>query len=365
MVSAPDEPPDWVLARAPGRANLIGEHTDYNDGFVLPVALELETVLRGRGTPGVIRLTSDAYAGTVVIDPATGDGPMDGWGRHATAVVRALRDRGRSVRGITAHVASDVPAGTGLSSSAAFEVALALTLSPEPMDAVELARLCQRAENDHVGVRSGIMDPLVSAAAEAGSALFIDCRSLETERVQVPDALRILVVDSGQRRELTAGDYNRRREQCEAAATALGVPALRDATLAELHSALLPEPLGRRARHVISENARVREAREALRHDDRRALGRLFAESHRSLAEDFDVSTPELDALVDVARATPGIVASRMTGAGFGGCTVSLVEADAAASAGSRIVAEYARRTGRTARWWVSRAGAGALSLSR
>jgi galactokinase len=365
MVSAPDDAQDPVVSRAPGRANLIGEHTDYNDGLVLPVALELQTVIRGRPSPGIVRLTSDAYPGQVEIDPATGEGPMEGWGRHATAVVRALLDGNRSPRGLVGHVSSDVPAGTGLSSSAAFEVALALALSPEPMRAVDLAGVCQRAENHHVGVRSGIMDPLVSAAAVADAALFIDCRSLEMEPVPVPDGLRILVVDSGQRRELTAGDYNRRREECEAAAASLGVPSLRDVTIDQLEPVRLPGSLLRRARHVVTENARVLAAREALRRDDRQALRSLFADSHRSLAQDFAVSTPELDVLVEIASATPGVVASRMTGAGFGGCTVSMVDADAAASAAAGIIDAYGRRTGRIARAWVSRAAAGAIPLSR
>lgn len=209
------------------------------------------------------------------------------------------------------------------------------------------------------------MDPLVSAGAAAGSALLIDCRSLETVPVPVADGLRILVVDSGQRRELTAGDYNRRRAECEAAAAALGVRSLRDVAVADLGAARLPAVLARRARHVVTENRRVHEAREALARDDRRALGALFAASHRSLAGDFAVSTPELDALVQIATATPGIVASRLTGAGFGGCTVSLVETDAAEAAGRQILAAYERRTGRRARFWVSRAAPGALALSR
>jgi galactokinase len=361
MVSAATQP--TVLARAPARANLIGEHTDYNDGFVLPVALELGTEIVGVASGARIRLRSDAFAGSVDIDPVSGDGPMEGWGRHATAVVRSLRDAGVPMRGIDAVVRSDVPTGTGLSSSAAFEVALALAISERPLGAIELARICQRAENEHVGVRSGIMDPLVSAAAEGGAALFIDCRSLDSEPVPVPERLRVLVIDSGVRRELVGGDYNRRRAECEEAVRLLGVSSLRDADTLMLDAADLPQPFAARARHVVTENARVVEAREALRSDDRDALARLFAASHRSLAADFEVSTPELDDLVEIATGTTGVVAARMTGAGFGGCTVNLVDRDAATEAASAIVEAYHARTGRTGRAWISRAAPGALAV--
>ena len=360
MVSA--RPEVERLSRAPGRANLIGEHTDYNDGLVLPVALELETVIVGTRRPGMIRLRSEAFGGEVQIDPETGVGPMDGWGVHATAVVRALRFAGHRMAGLDAMVVSSVPHGTGLSSSAAFEVALALALLEEPVRAQDLALLCQAAENEHVGVRSGVMDPMVIAAAVRGTALLIDCRSLSTKPVPVSDELRIVMIDSGQRRELVAGDYNRRRAECEEAARLLGVRSLRDIEPSALDRAELPELLGARARHVVTENERVALAADALIADDREALGELFAASHRSLATDFAVSTQELDLLVHIARSTPGVVACRMTGAGFGGCTVNLVEAPRAEAAATAISAAYERRTGRAARAWVSRPASGALA---
>ena len=359
MVSAGDGAA--VLARAPGRANLIGEHTDYNEGWVLPVALDLATEIVGRPAADRIRLRSEAFPGTVEIDPATGDGPMEGWGRHATAVVRALRDAGIAARGLDAVVRSRVPTATGLSSSAAFEVALVRAIAGDPVDATQVALVCQRAENDHVGVRSGIMDPLVIAAAEPDAALLIDCRSLETQPVPLPSDLRILVVDSGQRRELVGGDYNRRRGECEAAARLLGVASLRDADREMVVSAGLPEPLAARARHVVTENERVLRAVDALRVNDRQAIGELFAASHRSLAVDFAVTTPEIDILVEIAAATPGVVGARMTGAGFGGCTVNLVVAASAEAARDAIVRAYRERTGLTARGWISGAGAGAF----
>ena len=350
-----------LLSRAPGRANLIGEHTDYNDGFVLPVALELRTEVGGVAAEGV-RLRSLDEPGSVEVDLTDGAGPTDGWGRYVTAVVRVLLEAGLRLRGVDGVIASDVPVGTGLSSSAAIEVAVALAILDEPVEAARLAKLCQRAENVHVGVRSGIMDQLASTAATPGHALFIDCRSLEVAHVPVPVGMRILVIDSGQRRELTGGDYNRRRAECEEAARLLGVASLRDvADPAAVEP--LPEPFRARARHVVTENARTLATVDALRRDDRPALAELFAASHASLARDFAVSTPELDALVEIAGAAPGVVASRMTGAGFGGCTVTLVEDDAAERCGAAIAAEYELRTGRAARFWVSAPGAGAMAL--
>ena len=352
-----------IVVQAPGRANLIGEHTDYNDGFVLPAALELRTVVAGSPADR-IRLRSVGRGRAITVDPSTARGPAKGWGRYVTAVVRALLEDGRAVRGIDGVIASNLPSGTGLSSSAALEVAVALAVLDEPIDAVGLARICQRAENVHVGVRSGIMDQLASVAARAGSALFIDCRSLETAEVPIPADLRLLVVDSGQRRQLARGDYNRRREECEEAARRLGVTALRDATEEQVASAALPEPLAARARHVVTENARVLATVEALRADDRRRIATLFAASHASLAADFAVSTPALDMLVEIATHTEGVVAARMTGAGFGGCTVNLVEASRGEAAKAAIASAYLERTGREARAWFSAPGPGAFQAA-
>ena len=349
-----------IVVHAPGRANLMGEHTDYNEGFVLPAALELRTMVAGSRSER-IRLRSIGRGRPITVDPATGRGPAKGWGRYVTAVVRALLEDGRTVRGINGVIASDLPSGTGLSSSAALEVAVALAVLDESISPIDLARICQRAENVHVGVRSGIMDQLASIAARRGSALFIDCRSLNTAEVAIPGDLRLLVVDSGQRRQLSGGDYNRRREECEEAAELLGVRALRDATLDMIVDARLPAPLAARARHVVTENTRVLDSVEAFRSDDRVRIGELFAASHASLARDFEVSTPALDALVEIASHTDGVVAARMTGAGFGGCTVNLVEASRADAAMAAIVSAYLERTGRAARAWLSAPAAGAF----
>ena len=352
-----------VAAQAPARANLIGEHTDYNDGFVLPAALDLRTVVAGRRSD-TIRLRSDGHPHEAVVDPRTGHGPADGWGRYVTAVVRALLDDGRQVRGLEGLIVSDVPVGAGLSSSAALEVALVLALLEEPPELPDIARICRLAENAYVGVGSGVMDPLASAGCIAGAAMLIDCRSLERRSVSVPEGLALLVVDGAEPRELASGAYDRRRAECAEAARLLGVASLRDVTAGVVERAGLPEPLASRARHVVTENARTLAAAESLAADDRAALGELFAASHASLARDFGVTTPGLDALVELAAATPGVVASRMTGGGFGGCIVALVEADATATALARIIEEYGARTGRRARGWISRAAPGALALA-
>ena len=360
-----DPPADAdVVVRAPGRANLIGEYTDVNEGWVLPVALELATVMAGRAGGDVLRLRSLDLPeeGTVEIDLATGRGPSSGWGRYATAVVEVLREQGRRVRGFDGVLASDVPIGAGLSSSAALEVAVALAVLDEPVDPLALAQLCQRAENVGVGVQSGLMDQLASTGSRAGTALLLDCRELTTDHVPLPEGLGVLVVDSAVSRDLSSSAYNERRAQCEQAAADLGVRSLRDATPEGLEErwSSMDDVVRRRARHVVSENARVLELADVLRSGDRGPLGGLLAASHRSLAEDFEVSTPELDQLVASAVATPGVVGSRMTGAGFGGCTVSLVEVDGAEQVRDEVCRRYAEASGRQPRAWVSTAADGA-----
>jgi galactokinase len=351
-----------VLSWGPGRANLIGEYTDFNDGFVLPMALDARTWALGRSGGDRLRLRSLDEDGEVIVELASGDGHAEGWGAYARAVVLAIREAGLAPVGFDGVIASDVPPGAGLSSSAALEVALALALLPKPPPAVPLALLCQRAENAFVGVQCGIMDQLSSTAGVDGHALLIDCRALTVTPVPVPADLRVVLIDSAVRRSLTDGRYNELREECEAAAGLLGVAALRDIDEPGLEagaSTLSPSQL-RRARHVVSENRRTLAAAAALASGDVPRLGSLFAESHRSLARDLRVSTPELDALVRIALETPGVVASRLTGAGFGGCTVNLVRAEEAASAGPRILEGYRAETGRTGRWWSSTPADGA-----
>jgi galactokinase len=333
---------------APGRANLIGEHTDYNDGFVLPAALELATYVAGRRrNDGVVALRSL-------------DRPEIG--RHVAAVAQALRDEGVEVAGFEGAVASDIPIGAGLSSSAALEVALACALSASALEPARLARVCHRAENVYLGTRSGIMDQLASAAGQAGHALLIDCRDLSVTPVPVPAGVSLLVVDSGVRRELAESAYNERVAECRAAAQALGVRSLRDAT--SEHVETLSGTLRRRARHVVEENARVLAAASALHEERLDELGPLFRASHESLRRDYEVSTPELDSLVDIAAATEGVIAARLTGAGFGGCTVNLVRAEATEAAGTAVVELYERKTGLEARFWISRPAGGAARVA-
>jgi galactokinase len=284
--------------RAPGRVNLIGDHTDYNEGFVLPLAVDLECTVRARPTDdGRIRLRSAEVGGTVDVAADGGMEPreVEGWGRYAAGVARVLRERGRPARGIDGVVASTVPVGAGLSSSAALEVAVALALCEAAefeLPPLELALACQEAELVATGVPCGIMDQLASVAGVAGHALLIDCRSLAVRPISLPAELAVLVVHSGVPRELAGSGYAGRRAACEAVAARLGLDALRDATPEQVED----EP---RARHVVSENARVLAAAEALaagRSAD--TLGPLLRESHESLRDDFEVSTPELDDVV-------------------------------------------------------------------
>jgi galactokinase len=363
LVQAAPEGSD-VLAWAPGRANLIGEYTDTAEGFVLPVALEMRTWALGRATGPLLRIRSLDESGEVVVDLSTGVGPTDGWGAYATAVVRAIRDAGIEPRGFEGVISSDVPQGAGLSSSAALEVCLAHAMLPIAPAPAELAQICRRAENVYVGVQSGIMDQLSSAAGGEGQALLIDCRSLDVRMVPVPEELTVLVIDSGVRRSLTDGRYNEVRRDIDEAARLLGVAALRDVDESRLEEAAgsgqLRGSVLRRARHIVGDNRRTLEVASALaagRLDD---VGDLFAEAHRSLSNDLQTSTPEVDRLVAIASATPGVVAARMTGGGFGGCTVNLVEVDRAGAAAEEIVAAYRAATSRDARAWISRPGAGA-----
>ena len=355
-----------LVVRAPGRANLIGEHTDYNLGYVLPVALELATYLAAKRTPGVVRLRSLGEPEEVTIDLEHPDAPIEGWGRYVAGVVRALLDENLPVEGLEGVIGSSVPTGAGLSSSAALEIAIATALSPG-LDPVRMAELCRRAETDYVGVQVGIMDQLASAAATDGHALLIDCSDNSIEHVPIPHDLIVLVVDSGTGRELQTSAYNDRRNDCEEAARALGVSSLREVTLDRLEEARgnMSANAYHRARHVVTENERVLATVRALGSSDFDEVGDLFAASHRSYAQDFEASLREIDALVEIARATPGVVASRLTGGGFGGCTVNLMRREAAEEAAPTIVETYQEAVGVSARSWVSEPaeGAGVLDL--
>ena len=340
----------------------MGDHTDYNDGFVLPVAIDRECVAAVRARDdGVVRARSlDVDRGEAAVEvpadgtaePASVEPP---WGRYVAALVRVLAESGRAPVGAEVAVASTVPPGSGLGSSAALEVANALALADAAgfsLPRRELARACQRAEQLATGVPCGIMDQLASLAGEAGCALLVDCRSLELRPVRLPPGVAVLVVHSGVSRALAESEYARRREACEAIARDLGVAALRDARPDDVAEVPL-------ARHVVSENARVVAAAEALAAGDLARLGDLFAASHASLRDDYRVSTPELDALV-AALVRAGALGARLTGAGFGGCAVALVPAADAGRIADDACGRYRAETGRDPTAFVCEAVAGA-----
>jgi galactokinase len=355
-----------VVVRAPGRVNLIGEHTDYNDGFVLPAAIDRAAWIALRRRPDrrvVVHSLDFAESAEFDLDEPERGGP--GWSEYLKATAWALREARHPLCGWDGVLAGDVPIGAGLSSSAAVELAAArafAAVSGWPWDAKSMALLAQRAENEWVGVKCGIMDQLVSAAAEQGTALLIDCRSLDTQAVPVPSAVSLAVLDTATRRGLVDSAYNERRSQCEAAARLVGVKALRDATLEKLEAkaAQLGETAARRARHVISENARTRQAAAALRRGDLDAVGGLMNESHASLRDDFEVSSPALDAMVAAAQADAACFGARMTGAGFGGCAVALVRSAEAEPFLERVAAAYCAATGHTPATYLCRPSAGA-----
>jgi len=363
------------LVRAPGRVNLIGEHTDYNDGFVLPMALERAAwIALAPRDDGVVRLAADDLdqQGTFALATARsrdtrGDArdPQGGWLEYPRGVAWALQDLGHELAGFDGALASDVPRGAGLSSSAAVELAVAAAFAAASgfaWDAPAVARAMQRVENLWVGVQSGIMDQLIGAAGVAGHALLIDCRDLSLRPVPLPDGVAVVVLDTDTRRTLVGSAYDDRRAACRRAAHALGVPALRDADADALASAterLDPVDL-RRARHVIGENARTLEAADALAAGDVERLGRLMDASHASLRDDYEVSSPALDAIVASARAAPGCLGARMTGAGFGGCAVALVRQGAVETFVPATADAYRATTGHEARAYVSLAAAGA-----
>jgi galactokinase len=319
-----------VLARAPGRVNLIGDHTDYTGGLVLPMAIDRATEVeleRGGRWIELVSADEDEPALVLFDDPREPSTVFPTWARYVAGIAQLLQPD----EGGIGFVRTTVPIGAGLSSSAALEVAMALALGFQG-STLELARLGQQAEQLASGVPCGIMDQLASAAGVAGHALLIDCTSLAIEPVPLPDGVDVVVVDSGTRRQLTTSFYGVRRSQCEDAEMLIG--PLRAATLDDADS-IASDDLRRRARHVVSENARVRDFADALRGGDVRAAGALMIESHASLRDDFDVSTRALDELVKRLAATPGVLGARLTGAGFGGCVVALVERGAPIEAGA------------------------------
>ena len=347
-----------VRASAPGRVNLIGEHTDYNEGYVLPVAIpqrtSVELARRDDGTARVWSgdVESDAAPSRFVLgEEARGRGFLD----YVQGVTRALREKGIAVPGFDARITSEVPLGAGLSSSAALSVALLRALRAAfalPIDDVGIARLGQRAENDLVGAPVGIMDPMASSLAGTESALFLDTRSLAYELVPIPPAIELVVIDSGVPHSHATGEYRARRADCERASALLGIPSLRALAAADLAglASSLPEALLRRARHVVTENERVLATVAALRSGEVAALGPLFAASQASMRDDYEVSVPPIDRLVELARAEPDVVGARLTGGGFGGSVVIVARRGSGRGVAARIARAYEESSGFTPR---------------
>jgi len=366
--------PATHAAVAPGRVNLMGEHTDYNEGYVLPMAIERQTLIlahpREDGEARIHTTFNDEPAHFDVDDKLAPGNPS--WSNYMRGVVAGFLQRGVYPGGFEAVVDSTVPIGAGLSSSAALEMATATLLeqlTEQTLDTREKALLCQWAEHTFPGMPCGIMDQFIAAGGQAGSALLIDCRAQQAEPVPLDDpAVSLLLIDSNVKHELVGGEYAARRESCEKAATVLGVEALRDvdhAMLSEARNAM-DEPTFRRARHVITANQRTLDATEAMRQRDWPAMGRLMAQSHASMRDDFEISSPELDVLVELAEgyiAGGEVHGSRMTGGGFGGCTVTLVRTEAADRIGDEIAEAYEIRTAITPGFFTTRPAAGARAI--
>ncbi len=345
--------PATVHAGAPGRVNLIGEHTDYNGGYVLPTVIPQRTRID-------LALRDDRLvrAWSANMPPAErsyeyalgGERPERAWIDYVAGITAGLSALGHELRGFDVRIESEVPVGGGVSSSAALEIGVATAVVAAlglQIAGVELAKLGRWAENDFVGAPTGIMDQMVVALGEPGSAFFLDTRTLHYEQVRIPDRVELAVIDSGIRHRHSTGEYAKRHAQCEEASRRLGVAELRDVTARDFaRFDLLPEPLGRRARHVVTENERVLQAVDAMRRGDTARLGALLVESHASMRDDFNVSIPEIDTLVDLAVADPDILGARMTGGGFGGAVVMLSKSGRAAAASARVVDRYAAVTG-------------------
>lgn len=356
------------IVRAPGRVNLIGEHTDYNDGFVLPMAIDHAVWLalspRADEEVRIVSLDLETESAFGLHSLTRGSD----WIEYAKGVTNELLKAGYKLKGFDAVMTGDVPRGAGLSSSAAVELAIArafAAVSGFEWDAPKMARLAQKAENEWVGVNCGIMDQMASAACKTGHALFLDCRSLEIQHAPLPQGVSVVILDTSTRRGLVESAYNERRNQCEEAARWFGVTALRDVSIDEFNlktkaDAGLSDIAMKRARHIVTENARVLEAMEAMHNGNISRLGELFNASHASLRDDFEVTNDALNIMVECAQEQDGCYGARMTGAGFGGCAVALVEEEKAEVFAQAVTAAYRQRSGLDASVYVCKASEGA-----
>ena len=363
-----------MLAQAPGRVNLIGEHTDYNDGFVLPCAIDFHTLVAARArSDRVVRVVALDYADQ--LDEFSLDTPIVPredvpWANYVRGVVQMLLAHGMALGGADLALLGNVPQGAGLSSSASLEVAVGQAFKGlyrlNGLSPTDLALIAQRAENQFVGCNCGIMDQLISARGQQGHALLIDCRSLHTQAVPMPQDMAVMIIHSRVRRGLVESEYNTRRAQCEQAARHYGVAALRDLTVAQLQAGSqgLDAVAYRRARHVVTENQRTVDAAAALAAHDMRVMGQLMAQSHVSMRDDFQITVPAIDALVDITQNAIGPEGgARMTGGGFGGCVVALVPQALVAHVRSAVQAQYRSPQGELAQIHVCSPSAGAGSL--
>jgi galactokinase len=346
-----------AIFRAPGRVNLIGEHTDYNDGFVLPSAIGFYTYVAispRKDKKLVFRSTSFEQAYEVNLD--VGFQKLGAWCDYILGVAVELTRMGIQMPAANLLVHGEVPMGSGLSSSAALEVASAMALlhlAQRQLPMKDVAKLCQRAENNFVGARVGIMDQFASGHGQRDSAVLLDCRSLDYELVEIPGAVKFVICNTMVKHEHSGGEYNARRQQCEEGVQILakeypGISALRDVNVEQLQAAKpkMPELIYKRCLHVVNENQRVLDTAHQLRSGNLKAVGALMRESHNSLRDLYEVSCPELDAMVEAAQGLPGFIGGRMTGGGFGGCTVNLVEQDHAAEFAEKITQRYVQKTG-------------------
>lgn len=356
--------------QAPGRVNLIGEHTDYNDGFVLPCAINYQMVVAAaKREDNIIRVIAVDYQNEVdefSLDNTIEFLPNKMWANYVRGVIHFLQKDNYSFHGMDIAISGNVPQGAGLSSSAALEVAIGQTLKTLyqlPISQKEIALNGQKAENQFVGCNCGIMDQLISACGEENHALLIDCRSLETSAVTMPENMVVMIINTNKKRGLVDSEYNTRRQQCEEAAHILNVTALRDATLEDLlaKKAVMSDVVYRRARHVITENSRTLDAAEALRHGDLTTLSQLMMQSHHSMRDDFEITVKEVDSLVEIVKSVIGVRGGvRMTGGGFGGCVVALVTPDLVDKVVDSVKAQYEALTGLKETIYVCSASQGA-----
>lgn len=356
--------------QAPGRVNLIGEHTDYNDGFVLPCAINYQMVVAAaKREDNIIRVIAVDYQNEVdefSLDNTIEFLPNKMWANYVRGVIHFLQQDNYSFHGMDIAISGNVPQGAGLSSSAALEVAIGQTLKTLyqlPISQKEIALNGQKAENQFVGCNCGIMDQLISACGEENHALLIDCRSLETSAVTMPENMVVMIINTNKKRGLVDSEYNTRRQQCEEAAQILNVTALRDATLEDLlaKKTLMSDVVYRRARHVITENSRTLEAADALREGDLTTLSQLMMQSHHSMRDDFEITVKEVDSLVEIVKSVIGDRGGvRMTGGGFGGCVVALVTPDLVDKVIDSVKAQYEAKTGLKETIYVCSASQGA-----